>query len=58
MVEIINVDDPGVEIDEQELPMLPYIKICEEELTGFISEGAIRSCVMNLIMTNCYPDFA
>ena len=58
MVEIINVDDPGVEIDEQELPMLPYIKVCEEELTGFISESAIRSCVMNLIMTNCYPDFA
>ncbi len=58
MVESINVDDPGVEITDEELPMLPYIKICKQELTGFISEGAIRSSVMNLLMTNCYPDFA
>jgi hypothetical protein len=58
MVETINVDDPGVEVSEEELPMLPYLKICEHELTGFISENAIRSSVMNLLMTNCYPDFA
>jgi PAS domain S-box-containing protein len=58
MVESINVDDPGVEITNEELPMLPYIKICDKELTGFISESAIRSSVMNLLMTNCYPDFA
>jgi len=58
MVESINVDDPGVEIAYEELPMLPYIKICKKELTGFISEGAIRNAVMNLLMTNCYPDFA
>jgi hypothetical protein len=58
MVETINVDDPGVEISEEELPMLPYLKICEHELTGFISESSIRSSVMNLLMTNCYPDFA
>ena len=58
MVESINVDDPGVEITDEELPMLPYIKICKQELTGFISEGAIRSSVMNLLMTSCYPDFA
>ena len=58
MVESINVDDPGVDIADEELPMLPYIKICKQELTGFISESAIRSSVMNLLMTNCYPDFA
>ncbi len=58
MVESINVDDPGVEITDEELPMLPYIKICKQELTGFISEGAIRSSVMNLLMTECYPDFS
>ncbi len=55
MVETINVDDPGVEIAVEELPMLPYIKICDQELTGFISENAIRTSVMNLLMTNCYP---
>ena len=58
MVETINVDDPGVEISEEELPMLPYLKICEHELTGFISESSIRGSVMNLLMTKCYPDFA
>jgi PAS domain S-box-containing protein len=58
MVETINVDDPGVEVTEEELPMLPYLKICKQELTGFISEGSIRNSVMNLLMTHCYPDFA
>ncbi|MFX1605471.1 MAG: PAS domain S-box protein [Promethearchaeota archaeon] len=58
MVETINVDDPDVEITEEELPMLPYLKICNHELTGFISESSIRSSVMNLLMTNCYPEFA
>lgn len=58
MVEILNVDDPQVEVTEDELPTLPYIKICNEELSGFISETAIRSAVMNLMVTNCYPDFS
>ena len=58
MLETINVDDPDVEITEEELPMLPYLKICNHELTGFISESSIRSSVMNLLMTKCYPDFA
>ena len=55
MVETINVDDPDVDIPIEELPMLPYIKICKSELTGFISEGSIRSAVLNLLMTECYP---
>jgi PAS domain S-box-containing protein len=57
MVETLNVDDPTVKVEEDDLPMLPYIKICNEELSGFVSETAIRSAVMNLMVTNCYPDF-
>jgi len=57
MVETLNVDDPMVNVKEDDLPMLPYIKICNEELSGFVSESAIRSAVMNLMVTNCYPDF-
>jgi PAS domain S-box-containing protein len=57
MIETLNVDDPHVNVKEDELPMLPYIKICNEELSGFISETVIRSAVMNLMVTNCYPDF-
>jgi hypothetical protein len=58
MVESINVDDPSIDLAGQDLPMLPFIKICDKELTGFISESAIRSSVMNLLMTKCYPDFS
>jgi len=57
IVESINVDDPSVEIDRTELPMLPFIKICDVELTGFISDESIRSAVLNLAMKKCYPDF-
>ncbi len=57
IVEEINVDDPSKGVNRDELPMLPFIKICEEHLTGFISDEAIRSAVLNLAMKNCYPDF-
>jgi len=57
IVESLDVDDPSVDIDRTQLPMLPYIKICDIELTGFISDEAIRSAVLNLAMKNCYPDF-
>jgi len=57
IVESINVDDPSVEIDRSQLPMLPYIKICDTELTGFISDESIRIAVLNLAMKACYPDF-
>jgi len=57
IVEEINVDDPSVGVDRNELPMLPFIKICDEQLTGFISDEAIRNAVLNLAVKNCYPDF-
>ncbi|MHA3964753.1 MAG: PAS domain S-box protein [Candidatus Thorarchaeota archaeon SMTZ1-45] len=57
MVETINVDDPGVEVNRDEYPMLPCLKICDEEHTGFISESTIRSAVTNLLITSCYPYF-
>jgi len=57
IIESINVDDPSVDVDRSDLPMLPYIKICDVDLTGFISDESIRSAVLNLAMKNCYPDF-
>ena len=57
IVEEINVDDPSMGVDRNELPMLPFIKICDEQLTGFISDEAIRNAVLNLAVKNCYPDF-
>jgi PAS domain S-box-containing protein len=57
IVEEVNVDDPAAGIDRHELPMLPSIKICEEQLTGFISDEEIREAILNLAGKNCYPDF-
>ena len=57
IVESLNVDDPSVGITREEMPMLPFIKICDAELSGFISDEAIRSAVLNLAMKSCYPDF-
>ncbi len=55
-VEVINVDDPSAGISESELPMLPFIKICDSELIGLVSDDQVRSAVMALLMKDCYPD--
>jgi len=57
IVESINVDDPSAEINRSKLPMLPSIKICDTELTGFISDESIRNAVLNLALKKCYPGF-
>lgn len=56
IVEELNVDDPKLGIDRNRLPMLPFIRICNEELTGFISDEAIRSAVLILATKDCYPE--
>lgn len=56
IIEMINVDDPLVGISREDLPMLPFIKICDKELTGLVDEDQVRSAVMNLLMKPCYPN--
>jgi PAS domain S-box-containing protein len=53
-VEIVNLDDPTVHLKEEELPMLPYIKLCDIELSGFMSEPQVRQAVMRMLMKPCY----
>ena len=55
-VEVINVDDPSAGISEGELPMLPFVKICDAELTGLVSDDQVRSAVLTLLMKDCYPE--
>ena len=55
-VEVINVDDPSAGISEGELPMLPFVKICDVELTGLVSDDQVRSAVLALLMKDCYPE--
>ncbi|MBD3405313.1 MAG: PAS domain S-box protein [Candidatus Lokiarchaeota archaeon] len=56
VVQEINVDDPLAGVSQDELPMLPFIKICDKELTGFVADDQVRSAVMNLLMKPCYPE--
>ncbi|TFF84714.1 PAS domain S-box protein [Candidatus Thorarchaeota archaeon] len=57
LVEVVDVDDPLADVDKSELPMLPCIRLCEDELAGFVSEEAIRNAVLQLAVKECYPDF-
>ncbi|NHJ14642.1 MAG: PAS domain-containing sensor histidine kinase [Candidatus Thorarchaeota archaeon] len=53
-VEVINIDDPSVKMQEADFPMLPYMKLCDIELSGFMSEPQVRQAVMKLLMKPCY----
>ncbi|MFW9848984.1 MAG: ATP-binding protein [Candidatus Thorarchaeota archaeon] len=54
-LEVINVDDPSVDIDESELPMLPLTRICDTEITGFADVDEVRMAIVNLLMKPSYP---
>jgi PAS domain S-box-containing protein len=54
-LEVINVDDPGVNIDAKELPMLPLTRICDTEITGFADVDEVRMAIVNLMMKASYP---
>jgi PAS domain S-box-containing protein len=56
LVEVINIDDPNVNVDEKELPILPFIKICDDELSGFVGPDRVRIALMTLMTKPCYPD--
>ncbi len=53
-VEVINLDDPAVHLKKEELPVLPYVKLCDIELSGFMSEPQVRQAVMRMLMKPCY----
>lgn len=53
-VEIVNVDDPAFRIEKEALPMLPHVKLCDVELSGFMSETEVREAVMKMLMKPCY----
>jgi hypothetical protein len=55
VVNVVNVDDPGSHIKEDDLPMLPLTRICSAEIAGFADVEDMRVALMNLLMTACYP---
>jgi len=57
MVEVINVDDPRVEVPENDVPMVPLVRFCKDrEFTGLLSIDQMRSAVLELIMKPCYRE--
>ncbi len=54
ILESINVDEPGAEQLEGELPELPLIKLCDVELSGFVQEHTLRKELVNMITKPCY----
>ncbi|MFX0053447.1 MAG: PAS domain S-box protein [Promethearchaeota archaeon] len=54
IIESINVDDPSVELPEDEMPVLPTIKLCDVELNGFIQEQSLRKELLQMLGKPCY----
>jgi len=48
-IQIINVDEPGAVISEEELPALPTIQMGMDQLSGFLSEDDLRQAVSKMI---------
>ncbi|MFX0108167.1 MAG: PAS domain S-box protein [Candidatus Hodarchaeota archaeon] len=51
VLNVVNIDDPGSPVTEDDLPALPTIDMGGNQLTGFVSEDDLRSTLMTMIMT-------
>ncbi len=49
----INVDDPNVDVALPNIPMFPFIEICDKALMGFVEPEEIKSAIMNLLLKPC-----
>ncbi|MHA1770552.1 MAG: hypothetical protein ACTSXS_03000, partial [Candidatus Thorarchaeota archaeon] len=55
-LEIINVDDPNVDVHDIDISMLPVVRICDAELYGFFEADAVQGALLNLMLKPCFPD--
>ncbi|MBD3408247.1 MAG: PAS domain S-box protein [Candidatus Lokiarchaeota archaeon] len=56
IMRIIDVEDPASGVSADELPALPAIHFCEEELAGFVSDEDLRSAVLKMLMMPCQEE--
>ena len=55
-VEVVNVDDPSAQITENDVPVVPLIRLCRDhQVSGFVSDDQLRSALMGLMVKPCYP---
>jgi PAS domain S-box-containing protein len=53
IIEVINIDDPSVQISRHDLPMVPVTRICNREITGLTDATTVRQAVMDMILKGC-----
>jgi PAS domain S-box-containing protein len=55
-VQVVNVDDPNAGVAENDVPMVPLVRICKDRnLTGLVSDDQVRSALLTLVVKSCYP---
>jgi PAS domain S-box-containing protein len=54
IVESVDVDDPNAELPDDELPLLPTIRLCDVQLNGFIQELNLRKELLRMLGKPCY----
>lgn len=56
IMKIIDVENPDSEVSADDLPALPAIHFCEDELAGYVSDEELRSAVLKMLMMPCQED--
>jgi PAS domain S-box-containing protein len=54
VVESIDVDDPNAELPDDELRLLPTIRLCDVQLNGFVQELSLRKELLRMLGKPCY----
>jgi PAS domain S-box-containing protein len=57
IVESVDVDDPNAELPDNELPLLPTIRLCDIDLNGFVQEQNLRKELIRMLGKPCYKGF-
>ena len=55
-IALINIDDPNSGVSEEDIPMLPCVRICDSELVGLVTDEQIRNNLFTLLVKPCYPE--
>ena len=52
----MNIDDPKLGIKREDVPMLPVIRICDEELVGLVTYDVAFNALTVLAVKSCFTD--
>ncbi|NWF94567.1 MAG: PAS domain S-box protein [Candidatus Thorarchaeota archaeon] len=55
LLQILDIDDPDVDLSGESLPVLPYVRVCDSEMSGLINYDDLVSILVTLELKPCYP---